>query len=127
MLAKCFRSDILIRGANTNNHVEAQFLVIKDNIIRRQRQYNINMLFDKLMVEFEDHFKRRILSVADGTFDETLYPIICSRYLRGKPQINCKKGGKLKCLVLGYSIVKYIAEFEFEIDFTIIILFFVLF
>ena len=67
--ARCFRSEYLIRGANTNNHVEAQFLVIKDTILRRQRQYNINMLFDKLMAEFEDHFKRRLLSVADGTFD----------------------------------------------------------
>ena len=37
--------------------------------LRRQRQYNINMLFDKLMVEFEDHFKCRLLSVADETFD----------------------------------------------------------
>ena len=27
------------------------------------------MLFDKLMVEIEDHFKRRLLLVADGTFD----------------------------------------------------------
>ena len=27
------------------------------------------MLFDKLMVEFEYHFKRRLLSVANGTFD----------------------------------------------------------
>ena len=30
-------------------------------------QYNINMLFDKLLVEIEDHFKRRLL--ADGTFE----------------------------------------------------------
>ena len=27
------------------------------------------MLFDKLIVEFEDRFKRRLLSVADGTYD----------------------------------------------------------
>ena len=27
------------------------------------------MLFVKLLVEIEDHFKRRLLSVADGTFD----------------------------------------------------------
>ena len=27
------------------------------------------MFFDKLMVEFKDHFKQRLLSVADGTFD----------------------------------------------------------
>ena len=28
------------------------------------------MLFDKIMGEFEDHHKRRLLSVVDGTFDE---------------------------------------------------------
>ena len=66
---KCFRTKKLIRGLNTNNYIEAQFLVVKDTILRRQRQYNINTLFDKLMVEFEDHFKRRLLSVANGIFD----------------------------------------------------------
>ena len=34
------------------------------------------MLFDKLTVEFEDHFKRRLLSVADGTFDG----VYCHRF-----------------------------------------------
>ena len=27
------------------------------------------MLLDKLLKEFEDHFKLKLLSVADGTFD----------------------------------------------------------
>lgn len=67
--AKYFRTEKLIRRSNTNNYVEAQFLVVKNTSSIRQRQYNIDMLFDKLMLEFEDHFKRRLLSVADGTFD----------------------------------------------------------
>ena len=33
--AKCFRSELLIKGANTNNHVEARFLMAKDTILRR--------------------------------------------------------------------------------------------
>ena len=33
--AKCFRSEHLTKGANTNNHVEAQFLIVKDTILRR--------------------------------------------------------------------------------------------
>ena len=64
--AKCFRTEKLTRRSNN----KAQFLVVKDTILRRQRQYKINMFFDKLMAEFEDHFKRRLLSVADGTFDD---------------------------------------------------------
>ena len=67
--AKCFRTTDLIRGCHTNNYAEAQFLVIKDSILRRQRQFNINMLLDKLMTDFEDHYKHRLLSIADNTFD----------------------------------------------------------
>lgn len=57
--AKCFRNEKLIRGSNNINYVEAQFLVVKVTFFRRQRQYN----FDKY------HFKRRLLSVVDGTSD----------------------------------------------------------
>ena len=49
--------------------VEAQFLVIKDSILCRQRQFNVNMLLDKLFSEFEEHFKIKLLSLAAGTFD----------------------------------------------------------
>ena len=67
--ARCFRNDDLIRESNTNNYVEAQFLAIKDSLLKRQRQFNINMFFDKVIGELEDHYKRCLLSVADGTFD----------------------------------------------------------
>ena len=67
--ALCYRKDSLTRGSNTNNYVEAQFAVVKDGILRRQRQFNINMLLDKIMTQFEEHFKIKLLSVADGTFD----------------------------------------------------------
>ena len=67
--AICYRKDSLTRGSNTNNYVEAQFGVIKDGILQRQRQFNINMLLDKLISEFEQHFKIKLLSVADGSFD----------------------------------------------------------
>ena len=54
---------------NINNCVDAQFMVIKNSLLKRQRQFNINMLFEKEMGEFEDHYKRCLLPVADGTFD----------------------------------------------------------
>ena len=87
--AECFRKEMLIRGLNTNNYVEAQFLVLKDNVLKRQRQFNINMLLDKLMNDFEDHFKLRLLSVADGTFDG-----IYSRRFKGFQNKNAT--GKFK-------------------------------
>ena len=33
-LAKCHRRDLIIRGSDTNNYVEAQLLVLKDTILR---------------------------------------------------------------------------------------------
>ena len=63
--AKYFQNDELIRGSNTNNYVEAQFLVIKDSLLkRRKNQYNIDVLLDKVIGEFEDLYKHRLLSVA---------------------------------------------------------------
>ena len=67
--AVCYRNNSSLRGSNTNNYVEAQFLVIKDSTLRRQRQFNVNMLLDELFSEFEEHFKIKLLSLADGTFD----------------------------------------------------------
>ena len=42
----------------------------------------MNMLFDKVMGEFEDHCKRHLLSVADGTFDGV--------YIQHFKVTNCK-------------------------------------
>ena len=36
---------------------------------RRQRQFNINKLLEKIVTEFEDHYKIRLMSIADGTYD----------------------------------------------------------
>ena len=32
--AKCYRRDLVIRGSDTNNYVEAQLLILKDTILR---------------------------------------------------------------------------------------------
>ena len=65
----CFRSDLITRGNRTNNFVEAQFLVLKDVILRRVKEYNVVALIDKLTVDLENHYKEKILSIADGSFD----------------------------------------------------------
>lgn len=76
--AICFRAALLIRGCQTNNYIEAQFLVVKDTILRRTRVFNINALLRKLFEDFEDHFKFKLLSIADGSYDG-----IFSRRFRG--------------------------------------------
>ena len=40
--ALCYRNDKLIRGLQTNNSVESQFLVIKDQVLNRTKEVNIN-------------------------------------------------------------------------------------
>ena len=67
--ACCFQENILIGGSYTAKSVETQFLVTIDTILKRQREYNINMLFTKLKKNFEHHFKLRLLPVADEFFD----------------------------------------------------------
>ena len=63
------RTNLPIRGNNTNNLVEAQFLVLKDEVLNRTKEININGLLDKLTHEFTDHYKVKLLSVSSGKFD----------------------------------------------------------
>ena len=47
--ALCFRSELILRGLNTNNNAEAQFLVIKEKIHQRVKEYNVVSLMEKLV------------------------------------------------------------------------------
>ena len=67
--ALCFRYSLLVRRNQTNNFVESQFLVLKDVLLRRVKEYNVVGLFDKLTIDLENHYKDKLLSIADGSFD----------------------------------------------------------
>ena len=67
--AHCYRLKQLIRGSNTNTFVEAQFNILKDGILKRCKEYNINGLLDKLLNEFNSLYQGKLLSLASGTFD----------------------------------------------------------
>lgn len=43
--------------------------MLKDLILRRVKEYNVVGLVDKLTTELEDHYKDKLLSIADGSFD----------------------------------------------------------
>ena len=88
-----------MRGNNTNNYIEAQFLVIKDKILNRVKEYNVVGLFKKLAVDLENHYKDKLISVTTGSFDAVYSP----RYkgqLKGIPP-----GYKLDEVVKGISTV----------------------
>ena len=72
--ALCYRQDLRTRGHNTNNNVESQFLVLKDDILNRTKEININGLLDKLLIDFMDHYKVKLLNISSGKFDGTYAP-----------------------------------------------------
>ena len=67
--ALCFRNEISTRGNNTNNYAESQFLIMKELLLQRIKEYNINALFEKLIHELNEYYKNKLLSVASGSFD----------------------------------------------------------
>ena len=67
--ALCCRVNLSLRGNDTNNYCEAQFLVIKDEVLNRQKEVNVVGLLDKLTTEFDQHYHNKLLSVASGKFD----------------------------------------------------------
>ena len=81
--SKCFRKMLAIRGNHTNNYCESNFLVLKDTILQRVKEYNVNGLIDRLINDFNDHFKDKLLSIASGSFDG----VYSSRFI-GKEKIK---------------------------------------
>ena len=100
--AHCYRTHLVIRGNNTNNPVEAQFLVLKDTILERKKEINVNGLFEKLANDFDQHYKVKLLNVASGSFDG-IYPK--KKQLRNLPSAskiseisrNVEKTGPSSC------------------------------
>ena len=58
--ALCYRSALPMRGNQTTNFVEAQFLVLKDVILHRTKEYNVVGLINKLTDELDLHYKVRL-------------------------------------------------------------------
>ena len=71
--ALSYRRQVLIRGNQTNNYCEAQFLVLKDDVLGRQKEVNVVGLVDKLTGELDDHYKNKLLQAASGKSDG-IYP-----------------------------------------------------
>ena len=76
--AKFYRINLPVRGNHTQNYVEAQFRVIKDEIVNRVRCFNFIELIDKITEDLESHYKDKLLTVANGSFDG----IFSKKYLK---------------------------------------------
>ena len=77
--ACCYRANSITRGSKTNNYVESQFNVIKDGILKRCREYNINGLLEKIVDELDNHYQDKLLSVASGSFDGVYRRRFCGK------------------------------------------------
>ncbi len=84
--ALCFRSELMLR-----NNAEAQFLVIKDKILQRIKEFNVISLMEKLVVDFDDHYKNKLLSVSSGSYDS-----FTARRFDGKSKKTGEIGYKVK-------------------------------
>lgn len=65
--ALCFRTELHVRGNHTNNFAEPQFLVLEDITLQRVKEYNVVGIITKITIELENHYKDKLLSVADGS------------------------------------------------------------
>ena len=58
---------------------ESQFLVMKESLLQRVKEYNINALFQKLSVDLEEHYINNLHAISSGSND-----IFCSHRYAGK-------------------------------------------
>ena len=69
--ALSFRSELHIRGNNTNNYVKRSFGILKDIVFARTQAYNCVQVFQFVTTNIERFYVRRLLSFAhrhSGTY-----------------------------------------------------------
>ena len=103
--ALAYRSDLTVRDNNTNNYVESQFLVIKDEILNRVKEYNVVGLLDKLVGDLETHYKNKLMSIADGSFDG-VYGSRFKGILKHLPSVQVQEEIATKIVKLGNEMFK---------------------
>lgn len=67
--ALAFRTNLLIRGNNTNNYVERGFGILKDIVFARTQAYNPVQVFQYIIFNMENFYRRRLLSFAHRRSD----------------------------------------------------------
>ena len=102
--ACCYRNDTIIRGSNTNNFVESQFNVMKDGIIKRCREYNVNGLLEKIVNELDNHYQEKLLSVASGSFDGVYRRRFCGKGKAKKGKIGFQMPSEEEKAIFFYQI-----------------------
>ena len=78
-----------IGGSST--FIESQFNVLKDAILNRTKEFNVNALSDKLLVYFNAHYQDKLISAANGSVDGVYH----NRFLGKSKSSNQRVGNKV--------------------------------
>ena len=66
------RTNLPVRGNDTNNYVEAAMRILKDHIFERFRAYSPLQLLDFILVRMQNYYERRLTDLANGRLDVML-------------------------------------------------------
>ena len=89
--------DLPVRGNMTNNFCEAAMRVLKDQILPRTKEFNVQQLLDFIMSRMEAYYQRRCLYVANpGTIfmdqsNSTPYNVFQRKNLNENQPTNGRK------------------------------------
>ena len=113
-----FRKGLPTRGNNTSNYVEAQFRVMKDEILNRIRCYNIVEVLDRLTVHLENHHKDKLLSVANGSFDGIFSPKFYLKYQKKAKEFDPNSIKTINRNLLLFKVKSSTSEETHDVDLT---------
>ena len=89
--------DLPVRGNMTNNFCEAAMRVLKDQILHRTKEFNVQKLFDFILSRMEGYYQRRCLYVTNpGTLfmdqsNSTPYNVFQRKNLNENQPTNGRK------------------------------------
>lgn len=108
--ALCYRSELLIRGNNTDNYSERAIRSFKDDILYRVRAYSVVQLFDFFVTRLEAYFERRIANVLNNRQDH---------YRKSKHFIDKSKIVHLQCSESQHTNIFHVKNSEKGTQYTV--------
>ena len=67
--AVCWRTDLPVRGNQTNNYCESAMRVMKDKVLQRTKAFNVLQLADFIVTRLDSHYQCRLIDVANNRLD----------------------------------------------------------
>lgn len=68
-----YRTNLILRGTDTNNYSEVMFRLLKDIPLERTKAFNLPQLADFIVTSFEMYYKERILDLLLKRESKTVY------------------------------------------------------